>query len=158
MLNTAWSAVARIFISIFLTAGLMTPSFAGDSQEMVNAGANGVAIKGYDTVAYFTESRPMQGKPEFAHSWRDAEWHFSKAEHRDLFAADPERYAPQFGGFCANGLSKGKLVAANPEAWTIVDGKLYIKFSEVAREEWRKDKTRKIEKAKETWVDLQKQE
>lgn len=158
MLEVARSAVSRFLICVFFVAGLVMPSFAGDPQKMLNVGPDGVAIKGYDTVAYFTESRPMKGSPEFVHSWRDAKWYFAKAEHRDLFAADPERYAPQFGGFCANGMSMGKVVAADPEAWTIVDGKLYIKFSEGARDRWRQDKAKKIEKANEIWADVQKQE
>ena len=83
---------------------------------------------------------------------------FANAEHRDQFAVDPERYAPQFGGFCALGMSKERAVVADPEAWTIVDGKLYMKFSEDARDRWRKDKNNAIEKANESWAGLQKQE
>ncbi|MDJ0958014.1 MAG: YHS domain-containing (seleno)protein [Arenicellales bacterium] len=158
MLKKPPNTFKRFFINLSLVAGLVTLSFAGDPQKMVATGSGGVAIKGYDTVAYFTENQAIKGSPEFVHSWRDAKWHFVNAEHRDLFAADPERYAPQFGGFCALGISKGKAVAADPEAWTIVDGKLYMKFNEDARDRWRKDKERAIEKAKENWVELQKQE
>ena len=158
MLKKTLSALTRLFINVSLVAGLVTLSFAGDPQKMVATGPDGVAIKGYDTVAYFTENRAMKGNPEFSHFWRDAKWYFANADHRDLFAADPEHYAPQFGGFCALGISKGKAVAADPEAWTIVDGKLYMKFSEDARGRWRKDKDKAIEKAKENWTELQKQE
>ena len=158
MLSKAWGMFTRSFMSVFLVAGWVTLSFAGDPQKMIAIGPDDVAIKGYDTVAYFTENRPMKGTPEFVHSWRDVEWYFANAKHRSLFADDPERYAPQFGGFCALGVSKGKVVAADPEAWTIVDGKLYIKFSEDARDRWRKDKDKNIEKANEVWADLQTQE
>lgn len=92
------------------------------------------------------------------HSRRDVEWHFANAEDTALFAGDPERYAPQFGGFCALGVRKGVTVAADPEAWTIIDGKLYLKFSEDARDRWRKDKDKNIEKANEVWADLQSQQ
>ena len=155
MLDKVWGTFTRSLISVFLFAGLVTPLIAGDPQKMVATGPDGVAIKGYDTVAYFTENRPMKGSPEFAHSWRDTKWYFANAEHHSLFVSDPDRYAPQFGGFCANGMTKGVAVAADPEAWTIVDGKLYIKFNEGARDRWRKDKANKIEQANKNWADLQ---
>ena len=154
MREATCKAISKVVISAFLIAGLTISALASEQQKPLNVGQDGVAIKGYDTVAYFTENRPLKGSSEFAHSWRNAKWYFASDEHRDLFAADPERYAPQFGGFCANGMSKGKVVAADPEAWTIVEGKLYIKFSEAARENWRKDKAGKIEKAKKVWADL----
>ena len=154
MREAAYSTVSKVIINILFVAGLVMPSFAGDSHKMLNVGPDGVAIKWYDTVAYFTENRPMKGSPEFVYSWREAKWYFAKAEHRDLFAADPVRYAPQFGGFCANGMSVGMVVAADPEAWTIVDGKLYIKFNEGARDRWRQDKAQKIERANKIWADL----
>ena len=76
------------------------------------------------------------------------------ARHREMFAADPERFAPQFGGHCANGLSVGKVVVADPEEWTIVDGKLYMKFNRSARDRWRQDKTAKIIKAEKNWAEI----
>ena len=124
---------------------------------MVATGPDNVAIKGYDTVAYFTEGQAMKGASEFAASWNGAKWHFANARHRDLFASDPERYAPQFGGFCAAGIAKGKKAAADPEAWTIVDGKLYIKFNMEVRERWQKDRAEKIQTAEENWAEYQKQ-
>jgi hypothetical protein len=118
-----------------------------------------VAIKGYDTVAYFTEGRARKGKKEFEFSWRNAHWYFVSAAHREMFAANPERHAPQFGGFCANGMSKGKgkMVAADPEAWTIVDGKLYMKFNKAVRDRWRPDKAARIKKAEKNWAKITKQ-
>ncbi|MFQ5937326.1 MAG: YHS domain-containing (seleno)protein [Acidiferrobacterales bacterium] len=172
MVNLTSKAVMRTLLGFFLPAVLVTSAvagdplnwrrvgeldYAGDPQKMINTGPDNVVIKGYDTVAYFTEGRAMKGNSEFAYSWRDAEWHFANARHRDLFVTDPQRYAPQFGGFCANGMSKGKVVAADPEAWTIIDGKLYIKFNKGARDRWRQDKTAKIKKANENWAKHQKQ-
>ena len=95
---------------------------------------DGVAILGYDTVAYFTDGRPMQGKPEFEYVWDGSRWWFATAEHRDLFAGDPERYAPRFGGYCTGGLSLGYKMVADPENWYIVDGKLY---PDIARRFWK---------------------
>ena len=85
-----------------------------------------VALKGYDTVAYFTEGRPVKGAPGFHHDWDGARYHFASAQSRDAFAADPDRYAPQFSGLCAASLSKGKIVDADPTLWKIVGDKLYV--------------------------------
>jgi hypothetical protein len=85
-----------------------------------------LAIKGYDPVAYFTDGRPVHGLPTIEYEWDEQRYRFANAGHRDLFEADPERYAPQFGNFCAMALSKGELVRADPENWLISDGKLYI--------------------------------
>jgi hypothetical protein len=85
-----------------------------------------LAIKGYDPVAYFTDGKPTPGSPAYEYEWEERLWRFASAEHRDLFKADPVRYAPQFGNFCAMALSKGEIVVANPDYWLINDGKLYV--------------------------------
>ncbi|MFQ5995727.1 MAG: YHS domain-containing (seleno)protein [Acidiferrobacterales bacterium] len=156
MVTLTSKTITRTLLGFLMAAAAMSV-FADSPKKMVATGPDNVAIKGYDTVAYFTEGQPMKGKSKFVASWNDAEWHFANAAHRDLFTANPERYAPQFGGFCAQGLSRGKKVVADPEAWTIVDGKLYIKFSKASRDRWRKDKAEKIKKAEESWATYQKQ-
>jgi len=85
-----------------------------------------LAIKGYDPVAYFTAGKPVRGRPDIAYQWDELRYLFSSAEHRELFRADPARYAPQFANFCAMALTKGQLDEADPENWLISDGKLYI--------------------------------
>ena len=85
-----------------------------------------LAIKGYDPVAYFTDGKPTRGLPEYEYQWDEHRYRFASAEHRDLFKADPVRYAPQFGNYCAMSLAGGEIVEANPENWLISDGKLYI--------------------------------
>jgi hypothetical protein len=85
-----------------------------------------LAIGGYDPVAYFTDGKPVRGLPEFGYQWDDYRWQFASAAHRDMFKADPARYAPQFGNYCAMALSLGQIVVANPENWLISDGKLYV--------------------------------
>jgi hypothetical protein len=127
------------------------PVFADNLQKITNAGSDNVAIKGYDSVAYFTEGQSMKGKPEFTYFWNDANWHFTNAAHRDLFVADPERYVPQFGGFCSMALVVGKVKDIDPEVWTIVDGKLYLNFSKAFRDKFRKNATKNIKKAAENW-------
>jgi YHS domain-containing protein len=90
------------------------------------AGTVPLSIGGYDPVAYFTAGRAVRGQPAFQYDWDERRYYFSSAEHRDLFKAEPVRYAPQFGNYCAMALSKGDLDEANPENWLISDGKLYI--------------------------------
>ena len=84
--------------------------------ERINKDAEDLAILGYDTVAYFTDGRPVKGSPEFEYVWQDARWRFANAEHRTLFASEPEHYAPQFGGFCTGGMTLGRLAPIDPEA------------------------------------------
>jgi hypothetical protein len=93
------------------------PSVAADSP---------LAIQGYDPVAYFTDGKPTRGLPEYEYQWDEHRYRFASAEHRDLFKADPVRYAPQFGNYCAMALALGKVVTANPENWLVSDNKLYV--------------------------------
>ena len=86
----------------------------------------GVALKGHDAVAYFTESKPIKGSGKHEFEWMGARWRFSSAENRDLFAKNPENFAPQYGGYCAYAVSQGITADIDPEAWKIVDGRLYL--------------------------------
>jgi hypothetical protein len=112
------------------------PAEAGNA---VNTGLfGGVAIMGYDTVAYFTEGRPMKGSEEFAYQWLGTPWHFANAKHRDMFAAEPTRYAPQYGGYCTMGIGVDGHAAENIDferAWRIIDGKLYFVYDPTYVEE-----------------------
>lgn len=125
-------------------------AIAADSLETK---LQGVAIQGYDPVAYFTEGRAVRGKSNYFFTWNDARWLFANAEHRDRFAADPERYAPKFRGYCAYGMSMGKQVAADPQEWTIVDGRLYLNYNRKTRDIWREDQTALIKKAEKNWTE-----
>lgn len=98
--------------------------------------ADGIAIRGYDPVAYFRDGGPRLGKPEFSVRHGDATWRFASAEHKTLFEADPARYMPAYGGFCAYGTSRGYLVKVEPEAWSIVDGRLYLNYDLGVRQTW----------------------
>ncbi len=97
------------------------------------------ALKGHDPVAYFLEGRPVQGAPSISYDFDDSRYQFAKPKHRDLFAADPDRYAPQFTGLCTVGMAKGMKAEADPRVWKIVDGKLYVFSSVQAREQVEKD-------------------
>lgn len=97
------------------------------------------ALKGHDPVAYFLEGRPVKGAPSISYDFDDSRYQFAKPKHRDLFAADPDRYAPQFTGLCTVGMAKGMKAEADPSVWKIVDGKLYVFSSVQAREQVEKD-------------------
>lgn len=149
---TALAAVALIAATInFWPSGQTPTSINPDRAGAVDANGNKVAIKGYDAVAYFTEGRPKAGAEDLSYVWNDATWYFSTADNRAMFAAEPERFAPQYGGFCASGLSKGQLVSANPEAWLIVDGKLYLNYSKDVVHDFREDLAGNIARADRSW-------
>ena len=113
------------------------------------------AISGYDTVAYHTENRAVKGNSEFSYEWNGAEWHFASVENRDLFAADPDRYAPQYGGLCTGGLSDGLAFNANPKIFKIIDGKLYLAASKSSN--LFKHTEKAIKKADENWAKINKE-
>lgn len=114
----------------------------------------GYAIEGYDPVAYFTQEKAVKGSKDFQFSWNGAVWLFADEEDRVRFAEDPERYAPQYGGYCAYAVSKGSTATTDPEAWTIVEDKLYLNYSKRIRERWRQDVAENIRKADENWPKL----
>ena len=143
LIRRGWLSVAGVCLIL---------SFGVTGAEVpLNKDEDNVAIGGYDTVAYFTEGQAVKGTVEHEFFWHDARWRFSNAKHRALFAATPERYAPQFGGLCASAMTRGLEVKADPEAWTIVDGRLYMNYSKQSRERWRENPTERIQAATEAW-------
>ena len=140
----------------FLIATPVALVFASNAYAMTPPiyAEDGIAVDGSDVVAYFTQGKPVTGKPEFSYEWMGANWHFASAENRDKFSANPEMFAPQFGGYCAYAVSQGYTASTIPEAWSIVDGKLYLNFSLRARELWSKDIPGNIAKANSNWPDV----
>ena len=115
-------------LAIVLVIGLLAgPAWA---DKAINKSSAGVAIKGYDVLAYFVDAKPVRGSAQFSHPWNGATWQFASAANRDRFAKDPEAYAPQYGGYCAYGMAKDSVVDIDPEAWRIVEGKLYLNYSQ----------------------------
>jgi YHS domain-containing protein len=115
---------------------------------------NGLALDGYDPVAYFTEGNPTKGSAAFSHLWNDTQWHFSSQANLEAFKANPEQYAPQYGGFCAYGVSEDHKSPTDPNAWTLVDGKLYLNYSPKVKTLWSKDIPGRIQKANQLWPSL----
>jgi YHS domain-containing protein len=117
----------------------------------INTDDANIAIHGYDTVAYFTDSKPTKGKAEFEAVWEDARWQFASKTNRELFKANPERYAPQFGGYCAGGLAVGEFADGDPKLWTIVDEKLYFIKNSKYQKVWRSGPNAAIHFAESNW-------
>ena len=113
------------------------------------------AINGYDPVAYFKESKPVKGVKEFSYNWNDAVWYFSTAENLEAFKASPEKYAPQYGGYCAFGTSRGYKASTIPEAWTVFNNKLYLNYNLKVLETWSKTKEDFIMKADTNWKEIE---
>jgi YHS domain-containing protein len=113
-----------------------------------------LAIRGYDPVAYFTQSKPTQGLQKFTATYKNAIYQFSSAKNRDLFRANPTQYAPQFGGFCAFGVTKGRKFDTDPTAWRVVDGKLYLNLNHDVQKDWLKDIPGYITVGNDTWTNI----
>ncbi len=116
--------------------------------------AEGKAIRGYDAVSYFTSGKAVKGSPEFSYTWSKATWLFSSRENLEAFRANPDTFAPQFGGFCAYGASEQHKSPTDPEAWTIADGKLYLNYSHKVKQLWLPDTAKRIPAAVAYWNTL----
>ena len=115
---------------------------------------NGIAIDGYDPVAYFEEGAPKQGSPDYVHIWEGAAWRFESQENLDVFAADPASYSPEFGGYCAWAVSQNDLAEVDPQYWAIVEGKLYLNKDLEAHEKWRASQSESIALGNQYWPEL----
>lgn len=147
--------ILRLSLLFVWTAGLIWPLAAGAEVAPVNTTFfGGLAVAGYDPVAYFTDGKPIEGKKEFSFEWQGATWRFASAAHRELFAATPEKYAPQYGGYCAWAVSQGYTADIDPEAFKIVDGRLYLNYDKKVQATWEKDTTGLIRKGDENWPKL----
>jgi len=138
---------ARIIV---LIAAILLSPHALAQKPPVFADRDG-AIRGHDPVAYFERKGPVKGSKQFSHAWGGATWHFASAENRDQFAAAPEKYAPQYGGYCAYAVAEGYTADIDPAAWSIVDGKLYLNYSLRIRERWNRDIPGYVRKADANW-------
>jgi hypothetical protein len=131
-----------------LALGLVRPAAAATAEVYAE---DGIAIDGTDAVAYFTEDRPVAGLPDHAVTWRGATWRFASDANRALFEADPAAYAPQFGGWCAWAVAEGYTASTVPEAWAIVDGRLYLNYSRGVQRRWERDIPGNIARAEANW-------
>jgi YHS domain-containing protein len=133
------SAAAIVFAAFSFSAQAAERINTLEKKGFFSYDESGIAIRGTDTVAYFTEGKPVPGSEEFEADWQGATWRFSSQQNLDLFTNDPEKYAPQYGGYCAYGVAQGYLVKIEPELWTIRDGKLYLNYDDDVQEKWEQD-------------------
>jgi YHS domain-containing protein len=112
---------------------------------------NAIALDGQDVVAYFTQGKLVMGVSQFKHNWSGTTWMFASAANRDMFAKNPEKYAPQYGGYCAKAAGEGNLVATQPDAWKIINGKLYLNYDKKVQAQWMTDVSGNIASANNNW-------
>ena len=146
----------RMAANLFVVAtifffSMAVPSLA-EAKGEIYKNWRGLAIKGYDPVAYHKKGEPVKGSGQHEIEWKGAKWRFASAAHRDLFASDPEKYAPRYGGYCAWAVSQGYTASVDPvNAWNIVDGKLYLNYNVEIKEKWEKDIPGHIQQADANW-------
>lgn len=143
-------AIRRFTLIVAMLGCLAASAQAGTLVFSTKDGA----IRGYDAVAYFTEGKPMKGSPQYAHEWMGARWLFASAANRDAFVADPGKYMPQYGGYCAWAVSQGYTAEIDPNAWTVDGGKLYLNYSKGVQATWAKDVPGNIAKGDRNWPGL----
>lgn len=151
--------IRRTFLAaaLALAAGYAAVSSHPASAEEINSSTfGGVAIEGTDPVAYFEAGKPVEGSSEFEAEWNGATWRFANADNRDAFVANPEKYAPQYGGYCAYAVSQGYTASIDPAAWSIVDGKLYLNYSKGVQQRWDQDRANYIAAADKNWPEIKK--
>jgi YHS domain-containing protein len=142
--------ILMVGVAALLLASVTT-SWAGEFYEK-----NGVALRGYDPVAYFQEHKPVPGSAQYTSAYLGSQFQFASAANRDLFMAKPEKFAPQYGGYCAYGMAKGYKASIDPAAFTVVGDKLYLNYSETVRSQWLTDIPGYIRKADANWPEVQK--
>jgi hypothetical protein len=134
-----------------VSAAIATATSAATQTDRWNVDGKGVAVHGFDVVAYATTAAAVRGHTEFEYRWQGAIWRFASAAHRDAFAASPDRFAPQFGGYCAWAVSRGYTADIDPHAWRIVEGKLYLNYSKRVQRMWEQDLAGNIGKGQANW-------
>lgn len=155
MRMTKYSFVVLASICLIGAIGLTAvPAWAAEDKVPAINTAKGVALKGYDPVAYFETSAAVKGSADFEFTWMTVKWRFASARHRDLFAADPARYAPQFGGYCAWAVSQGYTADVDPLAWKVVGGKLYLNYNPSIQRKWEAGGASLIEAGERNWPRL----
>lgn len=143
--------ILRTLAGAAIVTALQPMPVLADKAPIYTGTFSNAALEGHDPVAYFTEGRPVEGARSYSLEWRGADWYFASAENLEAFRVDPERYAPQFGGYCAYGVAVGNTVRGDPELWTIHEGKLYVNIDQSVQDIWVKDVPGYIADAEANW-------
>lgn len=142
-----------IYVAIIAVVGICAVACSKtEGVAKVNTSSDGLAVRGYDAVAYFTLQNAVEGNPQFTYAWNGAKWIFSSAENLEKFRANPAAYAPQFGGYCAYAVSHGHTADGDPQAWKVVDGKLYLNYSPEVKQMWEKEQDKFIKDGETNWA------
>ncbi len=141
-----------VFVTLAMSTIIVSSAFA--AKPVYSGGRERAAIRGYDPVAYFTQYKPVKGNQQFLFKYKGAKWLFSSQVNLDAFKANPEKYAPQYGGYCAYAISNGSRASIKPEYFTIHDNKLYLNYSKAVYSKWKKDKEDYITKANAKWPEI----
>ena len=136
---------------IFLMSFLFFISIAATAQKSEVFNTSDGAIRGYDPVAYFKENKPVKGSDKYSLTWKSATWHFVSQQNLDAFKANPDMYAPQYGGYCAYGLADGHKATTEPDAWLISNGKLYLNYNKDVQAKWKMKLAEYIQTANKNW-------
>jgi YHS domain-containing protein len=136
---------------VALAAVLAAPAAQAAADPIYTGTLSDLAVSGYDPVAYFTDGKPVEGDRAHSYNWQGATWRFASAENLEKFKADPAKYAPQYGGYCAWAVSQGYTASADPQAWRVVDGKLYLNYNLDVKKTWEGDVPGNIAKANANW-------
>ena len=145
-----------IFKKFLLLLTLLTVSLTVWAVDPVY-NDSGLAIGGYDAVAYFTEQRPVWGNSKHTHEWQGVKWQFDSEQNKNLFIANSEKYTPQYGGYCAYAAAKGTIVPSDPNSWSIVNNKLYLNYSPAIQQRWNSNVNGYTSRADAKWPKLIKQ-
>ena len=151
LFGSRWPLLLGLVLMTGMFVAASGPARAEPIAAIDTERSPGIAVSGYDPVAYFTEGRPVRGLARFSLRHKGAEWRFASAANRDRFVADPARYSPQFGGYCAYAVSEGRTASSDPEAWTIRDGRLYLNYDREVAVEWLKDVDRRVRQGHANW-------
>lgn len=145
------SRQALLACGLVLAVGTATVPALAAEDPVFTGPFSSVAIRGIDPVAYFSEERPVEGSRDFAFDWRGATWLFSSQSNLEAFQTDPERYAPQYGGYCAWAVANGYTASTDPEAWTIFEDKLYLNYSLSVQAQWEEDIPGNVQRGDQNW-------
>ncbi len=135
----AFGAVTIAFVGALISTAALAAPPVNTIKPGLFGGRGDTAILGYDTVAYFTDGKPVKGQDGLVFEWMGAKWKFASQAHLDSFKADPEKYAPQYGGYCAYGVAQDHLVSIEPDKFKVQDGKLYLNYDADVQAKWLKD-------------------
>jgi len=140
----------RLLVPVIIAFAIFAgPAMAKD--PVFTGTLSSLAVSGYDPVAYFTDGKPVEGKSDYQYKWKGATWRFANAKNLEAFKADPEAYAPQYGGYCAWAVSQGYTASADPKVWRIVGKKLYLNYNQDVQKTWEQDAAGNISKANANW-------